>query len=124
MKPFTTKVTRTVIVSNEDMRDILDTFFYSPDPWVLNWKVKSGHADAEYAAHTPVYEGGSIELTIEECDFDSTQVLNRERLAYGLEEMGRSPHQEALGRLLAGEYDYEDADLLIQYALFDEPLFG
>lgn len=60
-------------------------------------------------------------------DFDQGQeceVLNVTKIAEGVQKMSDAGLFERVARLLDGEYDAEDADVLVQYALLGELVYG
>ena len=57
-------------------------------------------------------------------DEDLPKVLTANRVLAGFGRLVKDGRHKVVASLLDGQYDAEDADLLIQYAMFDEVVYG
>lgn len=107
-------------ITPEDMGDIVDLFFSDPY-WVESYNIKN-RGDAKWACMAPAF-GGTIEVEYLNGDDTVTAMLNEATLQAGLWRLA-DKHPAIAARLVSGDYDYNDSDLLVQFALLGEVVFG
>ena len=109
-------------VSTEDMEDIMVTALEGGiNYWCGRARIVDNPGDKKYASDV-VAHGGTLELTDAE-DPDEKWILDQEKLLKGFAkgmEWGRFASAEDL----MDAHDAETADVILQYALFDEIVYG
>jgi len=116
------KVAFEIEVSEQDMEDIMVTALEGGiNYWCGKCKILRNPADKDYASEVVAY-GGVLELTDAE-DPDEKWFLDQQKLLKGFAK-GMEWGNFATVEDLMDSHDAETADVIVQYALFDEIVFG
>jgi hypothetical protein len=116
------KVAFEVEVSVKDMEDIMVTALEGGiNYWCGSAKIIDNPANTEWASDV-VAHGGKLELTDVE-EPDEKWILDQEKLLKGFAK-GMEWGNFATVEDLMDSHDAETADVIVQYALFDEIVFG
>lgn len=119
---------RTVMVSftNVMLADLLCTMFESDLSWfrIVGNRSPDTRPDLEseaypYYATNPLGPCGCVMLTTDDDEPGTVYTLDHGTLRWGLQQL-LYLHPVALDRIIEGQYDAKDADLLLQYAIFGE----
>ena len=126
-----------VVVTNQDMDDILDTAGYGINYWATSMTVpeEEGHL-GEYATEN-VSRGGTLIITMDEPIEKGAPMqyeMKKEDLLRGIRMYLQDPQRpynilwfnDKTGKteLDTGNVDAVVADMIVQYALFNEVVFG
>ena len=115
-------VTFEVDVSIEDMEGIMVTALEGGiNYWCGKARIVENPGEREWASDV-VAHGGTLELTDVE-DPDEKWILTQEKLLKGFAK-GMKWGNFASAEDLMDAHDAETADVILQYALFDEIIFG
>jgi len=116
------KITHEDEVQTQDMADILVTAFEGGiNYWCGGVKILENPADVDWASDV-VAHGGKLELWDVE-DPDEKWILDQEKLLKGFAEGMKWGKYGSVEEMM-DNHDAETADVIVQYALFDEIVFG
>ena len=107
----------------QDLEDLMITAF----GWIGYWcaevrRMKDDSAEYETMSETIAY-GKGVRLRTDEDDH--YLLLNLSRIQNGLDLMAKDTHwHPVLERIIEGQYDVCDADVLVQMAVFEEVVYG
>jgi hypothetical protein len=123
MEAITIKIEKTLELTNENINDLLVTAFEGGiNYWCGKVKIKSipDGADVQYASDV-ISIGGTLELQdIESPDkWDLTLEKMLKGIKWYCEQNGYTNADD-----LMDNHDADTADAIVQYALFDEVVFG
>lgn len=119
------KVEIEVEVSNEDIDDIVSSALEGGiNYWCCSAEIGEEEYLGEYASEQ-ISRGGT--LILYDSEDDETYVLTKENLLKGIAQAIKAGHGISWieeGKLDLCTFDAGDADLVVQYALFGEVVFG
>ena len=122
-------VKTTTTLTDNDIRDLLCCALEGgSNYWYVIEKVYRSHLDTK---DPDVYDaivdgqGVLIGLVEEDDEYDGTKqwVLKREAISRGLQSLA-SNRPELFAKIVLEDYDADDADVFLQFALFGELVFG
>ena len=117
------KLTIEVDVSDRRLHDI---FVAAMKGGVQAWAVVDNYSWSKGGdGKTPDLQGFGATLTpcLEDVEDVVEFPVTRETIINGLHALARAGHITTVVRIATGEYDSDDADLLVQFALFGEEVY-
>jgi len=116
------KITVTNMIDEQTISDVLVTAFEGGINYWCPYAVKVDHwpENASYASDV-VAQGFPVDIYIE--DEDTWQTLTLDKVMKGIE-LFLALRNESISYLNGPSFDADDADLVVQYALFGEIVYG
>jgi len=133
MKKITVTITTTKEFSNEEINDLVSTALEGGiNYWCRKAVATESKEDKKYVGVSDedqskidfisdvISYGGS--LTLYDAESSDKWVLNLEKLLKGIQKY--CEHNNITPSNMMEDYDADTADIIVQYALFDEQVFG
>ena len=115
------KVNDTEVITDEQMSDLLVAAFEGGiNYWCGEVSITKNPKDVEYASEV-IASGGTLDIHDDESD--ATEELNQEKMIKGIV-LGMEWAEVDNVQVLMDGHDAETADVIVQYALFGEIVFG